>query len=188
MADSQIVAFADCNLALGTASPLLTRAVFRQPLLHLCTSTALTLRTLKMSTPKHLDVAEAPDTHNTSSQHPVVENDDPALGESRKHTHNHGHMHHDKHAEQGRKDEVVYSKGTVLERSTIPHQDPQDHDLARRRHADPSKGSTEIMDSEKGAMSPERLDEGDPQSHTLSNFYLKYRIFFHLFIWLVFTG
>jgi len=139
-----------------------------------------------MSKVEYLDVSEAPDAHSTSSQHHIVKNDDPALDIS--HEHIHGHMHHDKHAEQGREDEVVYSKGTTFERSTIPQQDPHDHDLARRRQADPSNGSSGVIDAEKAAMSPERLDEADPRSHTLSSFYLKHRMFFHLFIWLFFTG
>ena len=128
---------------------------------------------------------ETPQVHNASPQDHVIENDDPALNEA--HEHSHSHMHHDKRAEQGRKDEVVYSEGTTFERSTIPRQDPRDHDPARRRYADPSKGNTGILDEEK-IINPETLDETDPRTHTLSNFYLRYRIFFHLFIWLFFTG
>lgn len=143
-------------------------------------------RRSNMAIAEHADVSEAPGAHSTSSQHHIVKNDDPALDQSHEHTH--VHMHHDKHAEQGRKDEVVYSKGATFERSTIPHQDPQDHDLARRRNADPSDGNSGMIDAEKAAMSPERLDEADPRTHTLSRFYLKYRLFFHLFIWLFFTG
>lgn len=139
-----------------------------------------------MSKPESIDVSEAPERHNASSQQRVLENDDPALDKS--HEHNHRHIHHDQHAEQGRKEEVVYSKGTTFEKSAIPHQDPQDHDLARRRHADPSRASNGTQDMEKAAISPDRLDEQDPRTHTLSNVYTRYRIFFHLFIWLFFTG
>jgi len=57
-----------------------------------------------MAIAEHADVSEAPGAHSTSSQHHIVKNDDPALDQSHEHTH--VHMHHDKHAEQGRKDEV----------------------------------------------------------------------------------
>jgi len=122
-------------------------------------------------------------THDTSSQHHVVPNSDPALETS--HEHHHQHLHHDAFAEKGRQDEVVYSKGTTFERSNIPNESPQDHELHRRHHGE--KGGVEVGDAEKG-ISQVRYQEEDPQTHTFSSFYGKYRIFFHLFIWLLFTG
>ncbi len=139
-----------------------------------------------MSAPEYVDVtAKAPHEHDVSVQQNVVPNNDPALDIS--HEHNHGHLHHSALVEQGREVGVVYSKGTTFEKSTIPHQDPQDHDLHRRRLANETKMVAEAMDAEKGTLSPVRSEE-DPQTHTLSTFYAKYRIFFHLFIWLLFTG
>ena len=150
-----------------------------------------------MSKLEYQDVtADTLDGHNASAQHDVVPSTDPALEKS--HEHHHGHLHHDARAEKGREDEVVYSKGTTFERSVIPHQDPQDHDLHRRHHPDLAEGlnkghineksaQTEIVDAEKGNLSPIRSEE-DPQSHKFARFYATYRIFFHLFIWLVFTG
>ena len=127
------------------------------------------------------------DEHNASLQPHVIPNDDPAL--DRAHEHHHTHLHHDANAEKRREDEVVYSKGTTNEKSTIPHQDHQDHDLSRRKHTDISKGtpiaSDSLADAEQGGSASEELD---PQTHTASNLYRKYRLFFHLFIWLVFTG
>lgn len=122
-------------------------------------------------------------THNTSSQYHVRPNPDPALDLS--HEHRHQHLHHDAFAEKGREDEVVYSKGTTFEKSTIPDESPLDHELHRRYH--PGKGEVEVGDTEKG-ISPVRYQEEDLQTHSFSNFYAKYRIFFHLFIWLLFTG
>lgn len=139
-----------------------------------------------MSNQDSIDVSQTPRGHNISAQHRVVENDDPALNISQEHQH--GHLHHDKHAEQGRNEEVMYSEGTTFEKSTIPPQDPQDDDLARRRRPDPAKKNVDINDTEKGSMSPDRFDEEDPRTHTLSSFYSRYRIFAHLFIWLFFTG
>ena len=150
-----------------------------------------------MSKPEYADVTVDPlDGHNASAQHNVVLNTDPALEKS--HEHNHGHLHHDARAEKGREDEVVYSKGTTFERSIIPHQDPLDHDLHRRHRPELAEGlqvgqtneksaQMEVVDAEKGNLSPIRSEE-DPQSHKFARFYARYRIFFHLFIWLVFTG
>ena len=138
-----------------------------------------------MAAPGHDDVM-ADGLHNTSNQRHVEVNHDPALALDREH--HHAHLHHDAHAEQGREDEVVYSIGTTFEKSTIPQQDPQDHDLHRRHHPSKHQGAMEVIDAEKGIMSPAPLEEEDPQSHKVSAFYVKYRIFFHLFVWLFFTG
>ena len=140
-----------------------------------------------MSTPGYLDVTKAPDHHNASAQHPVVENSDSALDVS--HGHPHRHLHHGEHAEQGELGEPLYSEGNTFEKSTIPNQDDhQYHDPARRRHVGLSKASAGLEDKEKGDLSLNGLEEDDPRTHTLSNFYRKYRIFFHLFVWLFFTG
>ena len=136
-----------------------------------------------MSTPEHLDDTKAPDNHNASAQHSVAENGDPALDTS--HEPPHRHLHHADHPELV---ELAYSEGTTIEKSTIPHQDNQYHDLARRRHVDLSKPSAGVEDKEKGDLSLNELEEDDPRTHTLSNFYRKYRIFFHLFVWLFFSG
>ena len=139
-----------------------------------------------MSAPEYVDVtAKAAHEHNMSAQKHVMPNNDPALDMS--HEHHHGHLHHSTHVEQGREDDVVYSKDTTLEKSAIPHQDPQDHDLHRRHLVSETKMATEDVDAEKGALSPIRSEE-DPQTHTLSTVYTKHRVFFHLFIWLLFTG
>lgn len=137
------------------------------------------------TTSDYIDVTESQPDHNPSSQQDVIKNDDPVLQKS--HEHHHEHLHHDAHAEKGRKDEVIYSYGTTFEGRSIPHQDPQDHDLHRRRDADMAKEPATAFDREQGALSPSRSEE-DPQTHTFSNLYKRYRIFFHLFVWLFFTG
>ena len=137
-----------------------------------------------MAAPEYHDPTQGgAQMHNASSQLHVVPNSDPALEAS--HEHHHRHLHHDAFAEKGREDEVVYSKGTTFERSTIPDENPQDHELHRRHHQE--KGEVEVGDAEKG-ITPVRYEEEDPQTHTFSRFYGRYRIFFHLFIWLLFTG
>lgn len=124
--------------------------------------------------------------HNPSMQHNVESNPDLALHISREHEH--AHLHHNKASEKGRKESVTYSKDTTYERSSIPDQNPQEHDLHRRHHPEKGGGVVE-EDPEKGKISPTKMsEEEDPKSHKFSHFYAKYRIFFHLFIWLLFTG
>ena len=129
-------------------------------------------------------------SHNPSAQHNVVASDDPAL--DRAYEHHHAHIHHDANAEEGREDEVVYTEGTTFEPRVTPHQDAQDHRLHRQKQAEPMEKSVKSnADSEGGSTSVglgHIQSEEDPQTHAGSTFYQRYRIFFHLFIWLLFTG
>jgi len=132
--------------------------------------------------------------HNRSSQQHVVLNDDPALEVS--HEHFHAHLHHDELAERGRDDDIAYSNGTTFEKSNILDQGVMDHNLHRRKHpqgqvSKNGKGTIGITDEERGSIGPEGMSreaEEDPQDHQWSHFYARYRIFFHLFIFLLFTG
>lgn len=132
------------------------------------------------------------DRHKPSLPH-VARNFDPALDVA--HEHHHAHLHHDATAEKGRQDDIVYSTGTTSEPSVIPDQDPLDHALHRRHHPerkdiDMEKDNAVDYDAEKGGISPISTSdqERDPQSHKFARFYARYRIFFHLFIALLFTG
>ena len=131
-----------------------------------------------MSTPDYVG------DHNPSLQQNVIQNDGPAL--QIPHEHHYDHAHHGLHAEKGQEDEVIYSYGANIEGSTFPHHEPQGHDLHRRRNADMSKEPAAAVDPEQGNLSPSRSEE-DAQAH-FPTFYKRYRIFFHLFVWIVFTG
>jgi hypothetical protein len=127
--------------------------------------------------------------HNASLQHHVEPNSDLALHLSREHQH--AHLHHSARASVGHPEEVVYSKGTTFEKSNIPDQDPQDHELHRRYH--PEKHHAEkngiTYDAEQAKdVGPIQSEEEDPQGHKFARFYAHWRIFFHIFIWLLFTG
>lgn len=146
------------------------------------------------STPAYVDVTnpggeadtenqEIQHGHNASPQCNVEPNSDLALHLSREH--HHQHLHHNQISERGRKDEVVYSQGTTFEKSNIPDPDPQDHEMHRRHHAE--KNDLTVQDAEKGNLNPVPGEE-DPQTHTLSRYYVHFRIGVHLFIWLLFTG
>ena len=123
--------------------------------------------------------------HSLSPQQNMIQDDVPTL--QNPHEHHPDHMHHDSHAEKGRKDEVTYTYGTTFRESNFPHQDPQDHDHHRMRHTDIAKEPPAAVDPEQGTMSPSHSEQ-DPQSHASATFYKRYRIFFHLLYWTVFTG
>jgi concentrative nucleoside transporter, CNT family len=103
------------------------------------------------------------------------------------HQHHHAHLHHDANAERGRDDEVAYAAGTSFQKSDIPDQSPQDIDYHRRRHSEKA-AETGVGDAEKGTVTPVSTNDEDPPKRGFSAFYARYRIFFHLAIWLVFTG
>jgi hypothetical protein len=53
----------------------------------------------------------------------------------------------------------------------------------------PEKNGFAYDDAEQGGnISPIQEEEEDPQTHTFSRFYVHWRIFFHIFIFLPFTG
>ncbi|KAL8795870.1 MAG: hypothetical protein Q9195_001750 [Heterodermia aff. obscurata] len=124
-------------------------------------------------------------SYNGSAQRHLVADGAPALDTSYHHTHN--HSHHER-AEQGHDREFVYPEDGTFDKGTIPPQDPHDPDPARRRHADPAKVAAGLADSEKGPVIAEHFDEENHRTHSLSSYYSRYRIFVHIFIWLVFTG
>ncbi|CAL8582923.1 hypothetical protein XPA_008564 [Xanthoria parietina] len=141
-----------------------------------------------MAVPDYTDVTESKaHSHNPSAQQNVEKNNDPALNMANEHTHT--HLHHTAQAERGR-DETEFSKGTTYEDSNIPSQDPHDQTL-HQRHLPAGPGPklpAAVADTEKGNFSPDNRSDEDPRTHTFSTFYIKYRIYFHLFIWLFFTS
>lgn len=123
--------------------------------------------------------------HNTSSQQDVRQNPDLALHFS--HEHQHQHLHHSERAEAGRTDEVVYSKDTTFGKehgSHVPEQVREDQQLHHGNH----EKNNIMQDSEIGELGLVASDEEEPKKSRFSRYYRKYRIFVHLFIWLVFTG
>ena len=133
------------------------------------------------TTPDYIDVTD----RRSSPQQGMIPNEVPALQDSNERHHDHVHPNSD--LEKGQEDEIIPSYDTSLEGRTIPHQKSRDHELHKRRHADKAKEPTAAVDPEQGTMSLSHFEE-NPQTHAFSSFYKRYRIFFHLFIWLVFTG
>lgn len=124
--------------------------------------------------------------HNASPMPGMVPNSDPALDTA--HEHVHKHVHHSEFAEKGRTDEIVYSKGTTDEPQTVPDADSQDDYLRRRAHnKEKDIEAGEVEDTvDKNSLSP-RTSE-DPQNHHFAKFYSHYKVVFHVFLAMLFTG
>lgn len=106
--------------------------------------------------------------NNNLPQDRIAQNNDPVLDPA--HQHHHGH-HHDVLARKGNEDEMAYPNGDAIDKSTIPDQITHNHDVHE------SEGTHQ-----------NDVEFGDPQSQKPPGLYARYRIFFHLFIWLFFTG
>lgn len=94
---------------------------------------------------------------------------DPAL--QPEHQHHHAHHHHTAFAEQGREEEVVYSKDTAFEKGIVPEPTALDH--ASKSHS----------------QSDEEMGETEPAKRPWQRRMLKHwRHVAHAVIWLLFTG
>ena len=135
--------------------------------------------------------------HNPSSQRGVAQNEDMTLHYS--HEHQHNHMHHAPGALSGRADDILFAKGTTLDKSNIHEQDHSHHahshltmtETKDHIYNDTTTSSDIEKEAEKGDFNATRVDTNDiddPKKHRFSRFYRKYRLFFHIFIWLVFTA
>lgn len=131
--------------------------------------------------------------HNASLQHNVDPNPDLALHYS--HEHQHGHVHHAPSALAHRHDDILYSSGNAEKHGGVdllekPSQDYTKHQLQN----DGKMASVKEIDTETGGMSPTRIisedatEPGRRGKWTFGRIYRRYRIVFHLFIWLLFTG
>jgi CNT family concentrative nucleoside transporter len=116
---------------------------------------------------------------------------DPALDPSHEHTHE--HLHHGHRISQDGRDQATYTIGTTNEPSIIPNPSPEDH-LHYHEKSEKNKGDgINVDDVEKGEMGnisqvSTSSGEADPKNHRYSSFYRRYRIWFHLAIWIVATG
>lgn len=89
----------------------------------------------------------------------------------------------------GRDDEPGYSKDTtMLGKTTTTEEESQHHDLHRRHLPEDRKIQPEMSDPEKADLALGLAEEPDSRSGSFSKFYVNYRVFFHLAIWLFFTG
>ena len=107
---------------------------------------------------------------------------------------NHSGQSHDPASEvaqehlHGRGDEAAYSKSIILEKTTASDRELQPHDLHRRHLPEDRKTQPGLSDPEKADLPLGLSEEADSRSGSFSKFYAKYRILFHLGIWLFFTG
>lgn len=119
--------------------------------------------------------SEAHDLNATAARNHGVQSREPASEVAHEHAHS-------------RDDEAGYSKGTTLGKDAASDQELQPHDLHRRHPPEDSKVQPGISDPEKADLALGLPEEADSRSGSFSKFYAKYRIVFHLGIWLFFTG
>ena len=129
----------------------------------------------------------APGRHNASWQDSVASNPDPALNMS--HEHKHSHLHHSAAALRGQEREtVVYSAGVNPDRSILPEDKTHEQHVHQRWRA--TSKDIDVDNAEKGAIvdSIETASSEEKKRGRFASFYARWRIFFHIFIFLFFTG
>ena len=133
----------------------------------------------------YVDVTATDESHNTSTQTHVIAHSSPVPDKAQEH--HHAHFHDDADAEKN-KGGPIFSKGTAFEHNAVPNKDSREHAVQPGECGETTAGGMPaFVDSERNGLSHVRLEE-DSKTHSLSDFYRRYRLFFHLFIWLVFTG
>lgn len=116
--------------------------------------------------------------HNVSVEHNQAQNQEQAATILDDHSRGQ-QLHHDTDVELGQKKEIGYQN------SATNQNDPNPYDQA---HPDDPKKQPSHMISTENEELGHVTSEADPKGHSLSTFYVKYRMFFHLIIWLFFTG
>ena len=128
--------------------------------------------------------SDARDNNPSPKQNVVKDNHQTLPNSTEQH---HDHVQYNIQSRKSQENDVTHSYDATLEGNTIHHQDSQNREHYRKRHADMRKELAIAVDPEQTNVGLSRFEE-DAQSHTFSTFYKKYRVFFHLFIWVVFTG
>lgn len=130
--------------------------------------------------------------HNLSMQRSVDENPDLALHYS--HEHQHKHLHHGQPALVGKHDEVLYADGTTTDQHYVK-QNPQDYTKHQLRPPIEQVNEMDFInngDAEKGEVDATQLtttsSEDDGKKHRVSRTYARYKVFAHIFIWVLFTA
>jgi len=131
--------------------------------------------------------------HNGSMQPGVARNPDLALNISREHEHE--HVHHSAHAVHHDNSQPVYTTGTTDEKvSKLLQPSAQDSHVPHRHveHDIEKTGGIANYD-EKDTRSSSNDPEGEYESkkkpwYSPSVLYRKYRLLFHIFFGLLFTG
>ena len=105
--------------------------------------------------------------HNPSSQRGVAQNEDITLHYS--HEHQHNHMHHAPGALTGRTDDILFAKGTTLDKSNIHEQDHSHHahshlpmtETKDHIYNETTTSSDIEKEAEKGEFDATRVDTND---------------------------
>lgn len=114
---------------------------------------------------------------------------DPALNPA--HQHKHEHLHHGSHTVLDSPDQPVYTTGTTEDPSMIRN-GSLNHDHANPHYKGEQKEDYTFSDVEKGHAEPisplSSVEEKPVRSGKFPEFYRKYRIYFHLVIWMLVTA
>ena len=106
------------------------------------------------------------------------------------HQHTHGHLHHGHKAHQTGNDVPTYTVNTTNERSTIP--DPSAQEIGHSHgpaYGSEKKGDYSVDVEQGNVITPTKSLEASEESESKKrSFYRRYRIFFHVAIWLLATG
>ncbi|KAJ0115696.1 hypothetical protein J7T55_010519 [Diaporthe amygdali] len=116
-----------------------------------------------------------PGQHNRSAQQDVYVNPDPVLDIS--HEHHHAHVHHGKTAIPDEKDDIVFAKASDKYTGDA---DVPDYKVRQM--------SSSVEDEESGRVGDIDNESKAAKKWSFRWVYRKYKIFFHLFIWAVFTA
>ncbi|KAF2127963.1 hypothetical protein P153DRAFT_397852 [Dothidotthia symphoricarpi CBS 119687] len=130
--------------------------------------------------------------HNTSLQHGVLRNDDPALDIN--HEHHHEHVHHSARAAHEGNDVPAYTVGTTDDRTIVPNPSAHEqnlhhrhnhvgHDMEKAGGIDFEEKGTRSSSSPEGEVEMEKKSKWSP-----SGIYSKARLPVHILIGALFTG
>lgn len=103
------------------------------------------------------------------------------------HEYNQNQSHHGLPQSVKQDKDSGYPKGPTFENDNPVNEGANAKGVYQHQNSTKSKLPADFIDSENG---PPSLDHSGRESraHSFSNFYLRYRVIFHLLIWLLFTG
>lgn len=122
-------------------------------------------------------------TRNNLIEQSGNQNQSPASDE-----HHHGHLHHDTCIDQNHREEVVSINSATNEKISIPIEELLKPHIQPNNHSDALESQSAKILNTENVVPGYVTTEADLQAYNLSNYYIKYRIFFHLLTWLFFTG
>lgn len=137
------------------------------------------------TSPSKSSIGDNPNGHKNFEQTSGQWNENPASNVA--HKHNQTQSHHGLPQSIKQDQDSGYPKGPTFEKDILANEGANDQAVYQHQDSTKSKLPADFIDSENG---PPSLDhsERDSRARSFSKIYLRYRIIFHLLIWLLFTG